>query len=69
MSDASTLSDCRTPEAINHSRVMLQNMQSRLRKKIKKRGGASGSQGVGSSGEAKSDGKVDIRVSFCKFQV
>jgi hypothetical protein len=47
---------------------MLQNMQSRLRKKIKKRGGASSSsQGVGSSGEAKSDGKVDIRVSFCKF--
>ena len=64
MTDVSTLSDCRAPEAINHSRVMLQNMQSRLRKKMKIRGGASGSQGVESSEEAKSGGKVDIRVSF-----
>lgn len=62
LSDVSTLSDYKAPEAINHSRVMLQNMQSRLRKKIKKRGGVSGSQGVESSAEAKNDGKVDIRV-------
>ena len=31
---------------------------------MKKRGGASGSQGAGSSGEANSDGKVDIKVSL-----
>ena len=63
MSDVSTLSDCRAPEAMNHSRVMLQNMQSRLRKKMKKRGGATGSHGMESGGEVKSDGKVDIKVS------
>ena len=64
-SDVSTLSDCRAPEAINHSRVMLQKMQSRLRKKMKKKGGVSGSQGAESrSVEAKNNGKIDIRVSF-----
>ena len=61
--DVPSLSDCRAPEAINHSRVMLQKMQSRLRMKMKKKGGVSGEQEAESSRGAKSDAKVDVRVS------
>lgn len=49
--------------ALNHSRDMLQKMQSRLRKKMKKRGGVSAGQEEDCGGVSKNDGQVDIRVS------
>ena len=49
--------------AINHSLDMLQKMQNRLRKKMKKRGGGSVRREEGCSGVSKNDGQVDIRVS------
>ena len=50
--------------AVNNSRDMLQKMQSRLRKKMKKKGrvNCGGREGE-TDGERKDDGKLDIRVS------
>ena len=49
--------------AINYSWDMLQKMQSRLRKKMKKRGGVSVGREEECSGVSNNDGQVDIRVS------
>lgn len=62
-SDNLSAGDGRAPLAINHSRDMLQKMQSRLRKKMKKRGGVGGAQDVETTGgETKDEGKLDVRV-------
>lgn len=49
--------------ALNHPLDMLQKMQSRLRKKMKKRGGVSVGREEDCSGMSKNDEQVDIRVS------
>ena len=53
----------RAPVALNHSRDMLQKMQSRLRNKMKRRGGVSSGREEESGGASKNGGQVDIRVS------